>query len=367
MKILIFSNEFPPFVGGAGVVAKQNARALSLGGHKVTVLTRKRSDTVPDGPYEIVEAPVFSKLWFLSYRKAVDFASFDLIFLNDLPSVYVAGLFFSSVAFSKSVIFLHGSEPEILFEKISFARKVSFFKQIYISSLRRCKRICAVSNYMKTMFLAKTNMIEFQEKIFVYYAGIDLQLFFPEKDNNFKLERNIPEDATVLLSISRIEEDKGYYDKFCLFKELYEKENLFWIVVGDGAYLDELKNLSVENGLGNRVIFTGAKRREELRTFFSNADIFWLLSNRDGESFGLVYVESQACGVPAIGRNRAGAVEAISNGVSGFLVDNDEQVKNIIKSRLYSKLLKSNILVFANKFKVENQAEELLEQCFGSF
>ena len=364
MKILIFSHEFPPQIGGAGVVAMQNARALSLIGHEITVLTRKRLNTIADGPYNIIEVPVFSKFWFLSYRKAVDFNSFDLIFLNDPASAYVAGLFFSSQIFSKSIIFLHGDTLGLVINKPKITHILSLFKPVYIKSLKRCKKLCAVSNYMKDIYISHKNLFDLQKKFFVDYAGTDLKLFFPENDKNFKMKWHIPEDAVILLSVSRIHKRKGYYDKFCIFKDLCkEDEKLYWIIIGEGEYLDTLKALAKENSLENRIIFTGAKRRKELRVFYSNADVFWLLSNCEDEAFGLTYIEAQACGIPVIGRNHAGVTEAISNGISGFLVDNDQQVKNIIKDKLYKKLSVSEIIAFSKKFDIEKNISTLIEKC----
>ena len=40
-KILIFSHEFHPFGGGAGVVAKHYAKKLSDEGNEITVLTKQ--------------------------------------------------------------------------------------------------------------------------------------------------------------------------------------------------------------------------------------------------------------------------------------------------------------------------------------
>jgi len=359
-KVLVFSNEFPPDIGGAGVVAKQYACALSLNGHDVTVLTRKRKKTVADGPYKIVEVPVFSKLWFLSYRKVVDFDSFELIILNDPAAAYVAGLYFSTAAFSKSVVFLHGSEPELIYGKPSITLVLSFFRKVYTSSLKRCDKIYAVSNYMKNKFISRTGMSRLQDKISVKYAGVDSRYFYPEPNDDFRAEWRIPEDAVLLLSASRVVKDKGYGEMFRLFRELSkEGENLYWIVVGGGKYLEELKTLTKANCLCDKIIFVGQKNREELRGFYSNVDVFWLLSNYD-EAFVLTYIEAQMCGIPVIGRNRAGAVEAVFDGVSGFLVDNEDQVRRIIKDKLYKNLAKSDILDFSRKFQIENNIDAFI-------
>jgi len=354
-RVLVFSHEFPPDVGGAGVGAMQNACALSSNGYDVTVLTRERPGMLVDGSYKIVEVSILWKLWFLSYCKAVDFNLFDLIILNDPAAIYVAGMFFTSKTFHKSIVFLRGSEPELFYEEPSLACKLSFFKYFYNRSLKQCKKIYAVSNYMKEKFISRTGMDELWSKMFVRYdAGIvNPLIFFSEPASDFREKYCIPEDAVLLLSVSRIVKDKGYYEKFCLFKELCGRgENLYWVIVGNGEYLDELQELSKRNNLDNRILFIGRENRNRLRFFYSNADLFWLLSNYD-EGFGRVYIEAQACGIPVIGRNRAGSVEAISDGISGFLVDNDEQVRNIIKNKLYKNISKSDITAFIKTFEME--------------
>jgi glycosyltransferase involved in cell wall biosynthesis len=68
---------------------------------------------------------------------------------------------------------------------------------------------------------------------------------------------------------------------------------------------------------------------EELRQWYQRADLFALLPiDRDNchEGLGLVYLESAAAGVPAIGVTRSGASEAIVHGETGLLVEqNDPQ------------------------------------------
>ena len=41
MKILVFTLEFPPFAGGAGIYSHDLAKGFTNLGHKVTVLTRQ--------------------------------------------------------------------------------------------------------------------------------------------------------------------------------------------------------------------------------------------------------------------------------------------------------------------------------------
>ena len=143
-KILIFSHEFPPFGGGAGVVAKHYAKKLSDEGNEITVLTKQIENIDLNVKYKIRLVKNLKKIWILAYIKAVDFDEYDQIILNDHSSVYFAGLFFSQNQLSNSVAFLHGSEPENIFEKPNIKSfknhisktylfpglQVSFFKEI---------------------------------------------------------------------------------------------------------------------------------------------------------------------------------------------------------------------------------------------
>lgn len=69
--------------------------------------------------------------------------------------------------------------------------------------------------------------------------------------------------------------------------------------------MQSLKEEVKREGLATSVIFLGRRNRDELSYYYSAADCFWLLSNYD-ECLPLVYLEAQACGIPAIGRKKGG-------------------------------------------------------------
>lgn len=358
-KILIFSHEFPPFGGGAGVVAKDYAQRFTNDGFDVTVLTTKRNNVDLNVEYTIKAIKTLQKLWFISYLKAVDFNNYDKIILNDPAAVYCAGMFFTKKQLEQSIVFLHGSEPENIFEKPSLFKKVSRFKHFYIKALTHVNKIISVSQFMKQKFLSRTQLYEIENKISIVYTPIDTKIFYQQEDENFKQKLNIPNDVKVLLSVSRIVEGKGYFEMFEIFKNLLEEdENYIWIVIGEGDYLDKLKELVKNVEIESHVYFLGAVARKELNYYYSNADLFWLLSNFD-ESFGLVYIEAQTCGCPVIGRNKAGVKEVIHHEKSGFLVNSEVEVLDILKDRKYLDLKQENILRFANKFKNDKQVKVL--------
>jgi D-inositol-3-phosphate glycosyltransferase len=95
------------------------------------------------------------------------------------------------------------------------------------------------------------------------------------------------------------------------------------IIGGDGPDtqdFQELVRLSRELGILDRVTLAGRVEQEALPAYYSAANVFVLPSHY--ETFGLVALESLACGTPVVA-TRVGAMEkVIRQGQTGYVVDN---------------------------------------------
>ena len=67
------------------------------------------------------------------------------------------------------------------------------------------------------------------------------------------------------------------------------------------------------------MVFAGQVADAELADYFALADVFAMPST--GEGFGIVFLEAAASGLPVIGGNRDGSVDALAEGRIGRLVD----------------------------------------------
>ncbi len=83
-------------------------------------------------------------------------------------------------------------------------------------------------------------------------------------------------------------------------------------------YLDSLHSLAASLGLSSRVRFVGVVPRNELADWYRAADLTVVPSY--SESFGLVALESQACGTPVVASDVGGLSTAVADGRSGVLV-----------------------------------------------
>ncbi|WP_233567678.1 glycosyltransferase [Cohnella faecalis] len=82
------------------------------------------------------------------------------------------------------------------------------------------------------------------------------------------------------------------------------------VIAGDGTMRSELERLTAELGLGDSVRFVGRVSNEDLVRWYQAAD-FSIVPTVTLEGFGLVTVESLACGTPVLGTPNGGTKEIL--------------------------------------------------------
>lgn len=347
-KILIFTHEFPPRLGGAGGVALQLADYFTAKNYDVTVLTKKRKSTAKY-PFKLIEIAILGKLWFVSYfifLKTHNIRQYDYIILNDAGAIYSAGLALSNTQLNKSIVYIHGMEKYL--EEKSFFLKVLRFKRVYLEVLEQSRKMISVSDYIKNRFL-QNDLAKFLDKTTTIYNGVDTKQFYYAKNDiygAFALSQNI----TKLLTVGRFVKEKGFLKKLEIFEELLLKDkNYVWFIIGDGAFKNEFNEIIKTKKLDNKIFLLGAKSKDELKYYYSNSDLFWLLSTFGWvETFGLVYFEAMACKCIPIAWNDKGPKEVIKNNITGCLANSNEEVikfiqtgyKNIDRDNLPNQVIK---------------------------
>jgi len=184
----------------------------------------------------------------------------------------------------------------------------------------------------------------------IFRRGIKTDVFAPEV--SLKSGSNIK-----FLYTGRISQDKNLdflIASYLIAKNIIGTESTLTIV-GDGPYLEELKDRHKNE---NNIIFTGKVDYETLPSLYSASDLFLFPSITD--TFGMVVLEAQACGLPAIVSDRGGPQEIIEHGSTGLSLPVDipelwaEKIAQIVELLMY-KPDKYNIMrLDARKRAVEN-------------
>lgn len=110
---------------------------------------------------------------------------------------------------------------------------------------------------------------------------------------------------------------KGLEWVFTTCADLVAKgRDLKLVVAGDGPRRGQMEVLA-QSMLKDRVIFLGMVDRKSLGTVFSAGDIFAFPGLE--ESVGMVYLEAQRCGLPAVATDDEGAPYVVSHDHSGLV------------------------------------------------
>lgn len=215
---------------------------------------------------------------------------------------------------------------------------------------------CYVDSPSQYQFLIDSEIAK-KEQISSYskgsLAGVDLERFSSQRFNvDFKIKTrsslNVSEGTCVLTFIGRLTRDKGIYELLASFESLQKKNlNIKLILLGpmedrDSYFLaDRIENL--EN-----VIWMGNVCAPE--KYLSITDILCLPSYREG--FGTVVIEASAMGVPTVGSNIPGLIDAIDNGVTGILVTkkNEKEFSQALEALILDQELLTEMKIAAQEF-----------------
>lgn len=212
------------------------------------------------------------------------------------------------------------------------------------------------------------------KKIFIAPCGFSAEEFYPIERKEARAYLGLKENEFTILQLGRMVPRKGVDNviRALYYLGLSGKEACLIIVGGekdipdfnDKSEVARLFKLAKELGVENQIKFEGRKKRDELKYYYSAADVF--VTTPWYEPFGITPLESMACGTPVIGANVGGIKYSVIDGRTGFLVEpkNPEELANrialLIKDPHLRLKLGKDALVHVNSlFKWENVAVKI--------
>ncbi|GAA0394392.1 D-inositol-3-phosphate glycosyltransferase [Acrocarpospora corrugata] len=167
------------------------------------------------------------------------------------------------------------------------------------------------------------------EKVSVVNPGVNLTVFQPASKGAARHRLGLPQHAVILLFVGRIQPLKApdvllKAAARMLADDPSLRDRLVIACVGgpSGNGLARpalLADLAAELGISDVVRLAPPAPQHELADWYRAADLTVVPSHN--ESFGLVALESQACGTPVVAASVGGLRTAVKDGVSGVLVN----------------------------------------------
>lgn len=181
----------------------------------------------------------------------------------------------------------------------------------------------AISNVIAKNLLDTTPLTK--EKILLVHNAIDTNKFNPNKVDRSIVRNEFKVEGKELLigMMARFSPGKGHEEFLYAANELIKKyDNLKFMIVGEASkgenkYAEEIKTLSKNLGLDNKIIFTGY--RKDTPEVLAAMDIFVFPSH--AEAFGIALAEALSMAKPSVCSNSDGVLDIAVDGVTSFLFE----------------------------------------------
>jgi D-inositol-3-phosphate glycosyltransferase len=210
------------------------------------------------------------------------------------------------------------------------------------------------------------------ETISVIPCGVNLDLFRPIKREIARCRLGLNGES-IILFVGRIVPLKGIDNLLKAMAYMERKRRIKLVVIGGDehsqAEMQRLENLSQSLKIDESVTFLGLVKQEMLPFFYSAADVCVVPSYY--ESFGLVVLESLACGTPVVATKVGGAESVIRHGETGYVVIDNDPYRLADKIALFLSTPNGNIAFVdsvrasVTKYDWSNITEAMIEEYQG--
>ena len=372
--------------GGMSIYIRELAHELGKQGHLVDVYTRVHDPN--DHPIyelgqnarlihltagreeEIHKLAVYSHLPEFthnleSFRKRNDLR-YDLIFshywLSGLVGKYLQQWWntphitmFHTLGAVKNTIGIGEDEPEL---RIEAERDLA----------QNCHYVMAPTDKEKEELILHYGTLA--ERIGVVPCGVNLEQFKPTGKENARQRLGFG-DGKIILFVGRIDPLKGVDKLIRAIPYLQNILGLRLMIIGGGEHsqreIEQLRKLVRNLNIQDSIAFVGLIKHGQLPYFYSAADACVIPSYC--ESFGLVALESLACGTPVVATDVGSFRSIIRQGETGYVVADNaphhlaDKIAMLLSRPSTDIESALSIRASVSRFRWSNIAEAIIKEC----
>lgn len=195
---------------------------------------------------------------------------------------------------------------------------------------------------------------------------------FEDLDKTYKKTLSIPEEAEIVLFLSRLIKEKGVHDLIESIPEVIRRyENVYFVFAGEGPDRPQMEMMCKMKGIEKQVRFTGHIPYKDVVRAFSIADIF-VLPTYFPEGMPMAILQALAAGLPIISTPISSIPDIVTDGINGFLVEphaSDQLAEKILlllcKKELRKRMGEENIKLARKEYDLDHVLKKL-EQLYSS-
>ncbi|MGH7182693.1 MAG: glycosyltransferase [Nitrospiraceae bacterium] len=343
MNVVLFAEvTVEHVIGGAERVLRQQALGLAKLGHQVRVIARAPFESaeatlsigsVIERRYPVARTSEPAFVWssvknairvFDHMRQAgpIDIALIHQSLAGLGPILFRAGMAYRWVYVCHSLAheeYLTRAERATTTRERA-RRRLSVRARRWIERIviRRCHQVIVLSEFMKRQVIVTHGIAP--KHITVVPGAADQTAFYPAQDRDeVRRELKLPERHTILFTVRNLVPRMGLehlLEAMTMLGE--EQQNLLLLIGGEGPLRSQLEAQIRNRGLDDSVQLLGFVPEDQLAKYYQASDLV-VMPTLQLEGFGLVTVESLACGTPVMG-TPVGAIPEVLNSVDPLLV-----------------------------------------------
>lgn len=240
---------------------------------------------------------------------------FDVIHAHDWMT-YPAGVAVSMMTGKPLVVHVHSTEFDRSGEHVN-----QVVYDIEREGMERADKVITVSHFTRSICAERYGIAP--EKIAVVYNGV-------ERNGSWTMgQTHIRQGEKLVLFLGRITMQKGpEYFLHAAKKVLEVMDDVKFVMAGSGDMMYRSIELAAQLGIGNRVLFTGFLRGDDVKKIYQMADLYVMPSV--SEPFGIAPLEALDNDVPVIISKQSGVSEVLKHALKVDFWDVNEMANKIV-------------------------------------
>lgn len=336
MKIALFADTYPPRINGVATSVLMLKTNLEAMGHEILIVTSADPNAphhepdiirIPSVPFKTERLATVANP--LVYRDIIRFAP-DIIHTH---SEWTLGILGRAIAVMLEKPHVHTMHTAWEY----YTKHIINIDVLEPAMNQAARRYTALICNRADRVIVPTGKVEdllrsyrVRKQINIIPTGINLKRFSPERCTTEQLQRiraelGIKENEKVLINVCRVEREKNLSELFtALSSYLILRDNVKFVIVGDGTARKELEEYANILGVPDKIIFAGKRPWDEVNRYYRSGDVFVCASQ--SETQGLTYAEAMASGLPVVARRDRCLDDLLIEGENGYMYDNPREL-----------------------------------------
>jgi len=325
MNIALLTNTFTPHVGGVARSVESFAQAYRELGHRVLVVAPEFEDApehetdvfrVPaiqhfNGSDFSVVLPVPSGLHDLMEEFSPDIIHSQHPFLLGMTAVRLARTMDLPLVFTHHTLY----EQYTHYVPGDSQAMKRFIIELSTRYANLADQVFAPSESIRDLLIERG----VTSPVLVVPTGVSVERFANGKGRDFRMKKQIPEDAFVVGHMGRLAPEKNleFLARSVVPFMMAHGEAVF-VLVGSGPSQQVIEQIFAEAGMSGRLFMCGVLEKDDLANALNAMNVFAFASK--SETQGMVLTEAMAAGLPVVALDAPGVREVVVDASNGRMI-----------------------------------------------